>query len=372
MKTIFKVTITLMIIVLFSTILNARIYHRSNGQICIGEDPSDIVNVADSKKDTITMLKIHGPFTEWRAGGRLSFGDQSSKYNLNVMVGELDVVDTDKLWLHGKYGLYFTSNPHAEDTIFYYDVQRGNNVHFNCDVHTDGVFVASDQRFKDNISPLNTTLSSLKYINPVSYSLKPRHFNSSVNTRGAASEKEGRDQQFFNQYYNELNNDSLRYGFIAQEIKEIYPELVRTDKSGYMYVDYIGMIPILVNAINELQEKIDILENNNVKTVKSSTIESLDVDNDLASEPVVASLKQNTPNPFNSNTTIEYSLSDDVVNAQLYVYNMQGSQIRKYELLERGNCALTISACDLEAGMYIYTLIADGKEIDTKRMILTE
>jgi hypothetical protein len=51
---------------------------------------------------------------------------------------------------------------------------------------------------------------------------------------------------------------------------------------------------------------------------------------------------------------------------------MQGKQISHYPVYERGNGSITITGGTLEPGMYMYALIADGKEVDTKRMILTE
>ena len=39
---------------------------------------------------------------------------------------------------------------------------------------------------------------------------------------------------------------------------------------------------------------------------------------------------------------------------------------------DRGHVAVKIQANELNAGMYIYSLVADGKVIDTKRMILTK
>jgi trimeric autotransporter adhesin len=39
---------------------------------------------------------------------------------------------------------------------------------------------------------------------------------------------------------------------------------------------------------------------------------------------------------------------------------------------ERGTAKINVSANEMHAGMYLYTLIIDGKPIDTKRMILTE
>ena len=50
-----------------------------------------------------------------------------------------------------------------------------------------------------------------------------------------------------------------RFGFIAQNIKEYFPELVteRTDsQDSYMMMNYSGMIPITVKAIQEQQELI--------------------------------------------------------------------------------------------------------------------
>jgi len=40
--------------------------------------------------------------------------------------------------------------------------------------------------------------------------------------------------------------------------------------------------------------------------------------------------------------------------------------------MKKINCSLTIEAAELAPGMYIYSLIADGKEVDSKRMIVTQ
>jgi hypothetical protein len=51
---------------------------------------------------------------------------------------------------------------------------------------------------------------------------------------------------------------------------------------------------------------------------------------------------------------------------------MQGEQIKHLVINERGNSSVTIEGHTLKAGMYFYTLIIDGKEVDTKKMILTK
>ena len=51
---------------------------------------------------------------------------------------------------------------------------------------------------------------------------------------------------------------------------------------------------------------------------------------------------------------------------------MSGGQIKSISIPERGKGTVTIQGSELSAGMYLYALIADGKVIDTKRMILTK
>ena len=51
---------------------------------------------------------------------------------------------------------------------------------------------------------------------------------------------------------------------------------------------------------------------------------------------------------------------------------MQGTQIKKLQINNRENISISIQGSELKAGMYMYSLIIDSKEIDTKRMILTE
>lgn len=51
-----------------------------------------------------------------------------------------------------------------------------------------------------------------------------------------------------------IENENYSYGFIAQELEKITPELVGT--GNYKTVNYSGVIPILVESIKELQSQI--------------------------------------------------------------------------------------------------------------------
>ena len=85
------------------------------------------------------------------------------------------------------------------------------------------------------------------------------------------------------------------------------------------------------------------------------------------------SLGQNIPNPFNAATTIKYHLVNMNNNASILLFDMSGTLMKTYKLND-GNkdSELQISAGELKAGMYYYSLVIDEKEIDTKKMILTK
>jgi hypothetical protein len=51
---------------------------------------------------------------------------------------------------------------------------------------------------------------------------------------------------------------------------------------------------------------------------------------------------------------------------------MQGKLIKTYSLTTKGDGTVEINASELQPGMYMYSLITGGKEVDTKKMILTE
>ena len=62
--------------------------------------------------------------------------------------------------------------------------------------------------------------------------------------------------------YNFKNDNIKHFGFIAQEVEKIFPNLVSTDNDGMKSINYLEMIPLLSHKINHLERKIDELKNN--------------------------------------------------------------------------------------------------------------
>ena len=56
----------------------------------------------------------------------------------------------------------------------------------------------------------------------------------------------------------------------------------------------------------------------------------------------------------------------------VYIYTMNSTQLQQYFVTGKGKQWVTISGSSFVPGMYLYSLVIDGKEVDTKRMILTK
>jgi hypothetical protein len=85
-----------------------------------------------------------------------------------------------------------------------------------------------------------------------------------------------------------------------------------------------------------------------------------------------AILYQNDLNPFTSATTIRYYLPESTEVAQLTIYDITGKLIKKLELKIWGNGEVWFEAAGLSSGAYFYSLIADNKRVDTKKMFLVK
>ena len=360
---------------------SAQLIVHTNGNAELGVDPFNpnapgVTPWMINHLDTVSVLRIFGRYGDYAAGGHLTFGDTYLYNTYNVAVGELGYTDSDRLWLHGKFGTYLTAGGDSEDTIAYYDPSRSTAVKFNRDVHTSGVFVQSDERFKENVEPVEGVLSSLENLEAVTYTLKNNSPNCrEINAaRPTLTDKAQSDKEFFDKLYADREQGDERYGFLAQNVKEVFPQLVHTDNSGYMYVDYIGLIPILVQSINELRAELADLKGEQQDDDAAAPLRQAmqASQGEMEASLNAPKLYQDSPNPWSSETVIHYSLPQNVAIACIYIYDMQGTQLKSVPAQGRGESQVTLSAHDLNAGMYIYALVADGQLIDSKQMIITK
>ena len=140
-------------------------------------------------------------------------------------------------------------------------------------------------------------------------------------------------------------------------------------------MDYDQIIPFLVAGMQEQQKLIvlqdSILKNYNerITSLEYNESNSLNIseDNDGLLSAV---LHQNAPNPFRKSTTIKYDLPESYSSANIMIFDLKGTLLKNYPITDRDSGETIIEGRELKAGMYLYSLIVDDKEIDTKKMIL--
>ncbi len=83
-------------------------------------------------------------------------------------------------------------------------------------------------------------------------------------------------------------------------------------------------------------------------------------------------LYQNYPNPFNPTTTIEFSIPRECL-ITLAVHDIAGREVKK--ILDNvnynsGSHKVQFSGYGISSGVYFYSLFADGRRIETKKMVI--
>jgi hypothetical protein len=385
------------------------------GKVIIGQD-----RLEDPIEDMNQVLSasVFGREGFYNAGAKLAFGDfgRFDHWGWNVFVGEWGLLDSDQLWLHGKNGFHLTYGRGEQNyNLVSFDVNNSKVLYLNTEVVAHGLKIPTDSKIQQDVTKIEESFNRITKLQGITYKYKPYELNHSENInserttmtadttlsetalqdtnallKGESSEdKEKTDEAFFSQWGKDIDNYApQKNGFDASQIKELFPELLETDKDGNTYVDYIGLIPVLVEAIKEqsyvmkaqslkIKEMelsseatlLDVSVTDSNNTTKSSRMVS---DTTFSNILANAFLYQNTPNPFNTSTEIKYFLPEGSTNAYIYVFNLQGGLLLSYPLTVNGFGSIIINGSELNAGMYIYSLVIRGQQAETKRMILTK
>ncbi len=226
----------------------------------------------------------------------------------------------------------------------------------------------SDGRFKTDIREDVSGLAFIEALRPISYSIDKDKLDSflglSEKVRIPSSGPSAQPMRQTGFVAQEVENVIKKSGFVFHGV-----EAPQNDKDHYS-IRYAEFVVPLVKAVQELsakveqqQKTIDMLINQRKGTV-------LNGHDELVSS--TATLFQNSPNPFSSDTEIRMALPENVSNATLMVYTMDGVQLKAIPVRGSGNTSVKISAHELSAGVYVYALVVNGSTTDVKRMILTK
>jgi hypothetical protein len=244
----------------------------------------------------------------------------------------------------------------------------------------------SDGRAKKNIKADVPGLDFISLLQPVTYHLDLDAMDNLLGIDKAKRDEMEKDTpqdlKDLNEKARKAKEEQVQTGFIAQDVEKAAKSVgydfsgVNADESGLYSLSYAEFVVPLVKAVQELREQNDLLQQQ-INELKENSVTLRFATNETGTtgivSPVIAQCKlsQNTPNPFTSQTEIKYFVATGVKNASIYIFDIQGKMLQKIDA-SIGQNSVVIQGSTLQAGIYLYSLVADGQEVDTKRMILTK
>lgn len=300
--------------------------------------------------------------------GVISSAQGSSSQNIGGVFQALDSVGT-------RYGIFAEAHSLAMGPLAYAG-------YFDGDVIATGtVSWTSDAQLKQNVNDLQpkTALEAILRLQPKTYQYRTADFPYLGLSRGN------------------------QYGLLAQEVEQVLPDLVSEIKHpeirnikgqvtspsyDYKGLNYVGLIPVLISAVKQQQTKIDSLEtvitdrltqleeringccgtgeSNKRDGNEGAEISAHQMSIELSTMQVIV-LEQNVPNPFAEQTSISYFIPEDIKQAQIIFSDMLGRTIKTADV-QTGYGVITVFASSLSTGQYSYSLLVDGKVVETRKM----
>ncbi len=221
----------------------------TSGNVGIGTaEPEAILDIRSSNYNTPSLFYYGANEDTYirggKAGSHVLINDVDGYGNVGIGVNNpafiLDIKDRIRLRANGSNsaGIYLNNNANTTWNSFIgvkTDTQTGIFIGGNWRFWVDNtgagylngnLIQTSDKRLKKDFTQLNNSLINI-------YKLNGYHFR----------------------WIEEARNKDLQTGFIAQEVQKIFPELVQTDDKGFLSVNYIGLIPHLIEAVKELKKE---------------------------------------------------------------------------------------------------------------------
>ena len=312
------------------------------------------------------------------------FGFAKVNKNHGRNFGVLGTIDYDYLPICvGGAGVYATC--HGSYSYFPTSVQGMYALYvagpsqLNGSTTAQSVYISADERLNDNVSSIETrkgetTLDNLLKMDVLEFNMKSLEKAVEPKAGEEMTEEAKRSYESLKKEEEELYS-RRHFGLSAKELEKVYPNLVLKGQDGYQYINYTELVPILIRSIQELKAELDEVKSKDteVKRARAASFEEdEDIDlKDATSIPAMATLAQNTPNPFSERTTIRFTLPENAQNAFIYIFDMSG-KMQKQIPVDSSMESVIIEGYELRAGMYIYSLVIGGKEIQTRRMILSK
>ena len=215
-------------------------YVDGGGAVLVSAAKIDNATIIADGENGIATTNNAGGTTGGGAGGTIKVYYGAMTENIISANGGAGGVDNDDTGGDGGDGLIVKVPQYETNKLFFADVSEGHigirmpTPEYPLDVggivRASAFLEYSDERLKKNIHELkeDDILSKIQKLRPVIY-----------------------------QYKDGKLGEHNRLGFLAQEVKDVFPELVFQDKAGTYSIDYVGLVAPLVSSIKQLNKKIE-------------------------------------------------------------------------------------------------------------------
>lgn len=314
---------------------------------CLSADPNNVnigvygvgneIGAEDEGGKTLVNIGVHGRAYCNSVLGGTQFNAGVYGQNIGCIVSD----STNPSHPDGNYAGYFDGNV----------------------LITGWVSSMSDRRLKENVTTIENALERLSNVNVYSFNYK--------------------------QDVGLSLSNSLSYGVIADELEEEFPELVKNvnvinhndynnyrNIETYKSVNYKEMIPILLQAVKELNDKVDALDpERSSSSLKSLKDEIDNLNGNLKQVAVTSNLRTTSslkayPNPSQSDVTIEI----DQVNCNdcwLLVTDLSGKIILQQQVHQSYE-KIILSKGKLGSGIYQCNLVENGSVTNSVKIALLQ
>ena len=228
-------------------------------------------------------------------------------------------------------------------------------------LYAGNVVNTSDIRLKENIESVSSKEGDASFLDKI-MSVDVLEYNLKDRTSELFSDSEIKDEKVAK--FISKEKAKRHFGVSAQELQTLFPNLVEEGQDGYLAVNYIELVPVLIRSIQELKQELD-----EAKGSANGTRGTTDISQESSASKCV--LYQNTPNPFKEKTIIRFKLTDEAKDAAICIFDMTGKTIKNLPI-SLGQESVSVGGYELGEGMFLYSLIVNGQEIDTKKMIISK
>ena len=228
----------------------------------------------------------------------------------------------------------------------------------NGDIYSYGVWIGSDKRFKKDINTLNNALDKVLALRGTEYV----YTNDVFKDRNFPEEKQ--------------------IGFIAQEMEQVMPNLVRSNGGNGYTVNYVGLIPVLVEAMKEQQSQIE--DKDAAISCLQSKMESLEarlarleanMSQTASDARPIEETKLNksfgiAPNPSTGHFQLNLSEGMQTETSVLLIFDQNGREVTR-QTIEAGS---KVAEFDLNVpnGLYNLSILSQGKLTATQTLVVAK